>query len=138
MITVQDRAEIRNAYFNENKSIRQIAREYHRSPKTIKKALGSAAVESYTLSKPRAAPVLGAYKDEIERLLAENESLPRKQRYTAHKIYLAVQEQGYAGSEASVHGYVSKKRQEKRRPPGRRLHEGLMHPGLCAARCWVD
>jgi len=117
MITVQDRAKIRNAYFNENKSIRQIAREYHRSPKTIKKALASAEVESYTLSKPRAAPVLGAYKDEIERLLVENESLPRKQRYTAHKIYLAVQEQGYAGSEASVHGYVSKQRKEKRRPP---------------------
>jgi transposase len=117
MITVQDRAEIRNAYFNENKSIRQIAREYHRSPKTIKKALASAEVASYTLSKPRAAPVLGPYKAEIERLLAENESLPRKQRYTAHKIYLAVREQGYAGSESSVHCYVSKKRQEQRRPP---------------------
>ena len=116
MIRVQDRAEIRNAYFKENKSIRQIAREYHRSPKTIKKALGSADVESYTLSKPRAAPVLGPYKDEIERLLKENESLPRKQRYTAHKIYLAVQEQGYAGSEPSVRGYVAKKRKEKRRP----------------------
>ncbi len=114
MIAVQGRAEIRNAYFNENKSIRQIAREYHRSPKTIKKALGSAEVESYSLSKPRAAPVLGPYKDEIERLLEENESLPRKQRYTAHKIYQAFQEQGYAGSELSVHCYVSKKRKEKR------------------------
>jgi len=117
MITVQDREEIRKAYFNENKSIRQIARELHRSPKTIKKALVSAEAGTYTLSKSRAAPVLGAYKVEIERLLEENEKLPRKQRYTIHKIYQAIVGQGYAGSESSVRSYVAKKRKEKRRPP---------------------
>ncbi len=117
MITVQDREKIRNAYFNENKSIRQIARELHRSPKTIKKALASAEAGTYIQKKPRAAPVLGPYMAEIERLLAENELLPRKQRYTIHKIYQRIVEQGYAGSEGGVRGYVAKKRKEKRRPP---------------------
>ncbi|MFC1997176.1 IS21 family transposase [Chloroflexota bacterium] len=117
MITVQDREKIRNAYFNENKSIRQIARELHRSPKTIKKALASAEAGTYAQKKPRAAPKLGAYKTEIERLLAENEAQPRKQRYTIHKIYQKILKQGYAGSESSVRSYVAKKRKEKRRPP---------------------
>ena len=116
MITVQDRERIRHAYFIEQKSIRQIAREQHHAPKTIKKAIASSEAESYSLSKPRPAPVLGPYKAEIERLLAENEKMPRKQRYTTHKIYLAIQEQGYPGSEPTVRGYVAKKRKEKRRP----------------------
>ena len=107
MITVQDREKIRNAYFNENKSIRQIARELHRSPKTIKKALASAEAGTYAQKKPRAAPKLGAYKTEIERLLAENEAQPRKQRYTIHKIYQKILKQGYAGSESSVRSYVA-------------------------------
>jgi transposase len=116
MITVQDREEIRKAYFNEQKSIRQIARELHHSAKTIKKALESALVEKYTPNQERASPVLGEYKAAIDELLAENEKMPRKQRYTTHKIYLAMVEKGYQGSESTVRGYVAKQRKEKRRP----------------------
>ncbi len=116
MITVNDREQIRIAYFNENKSIRQIAREMHHSPKTIKKALESAEAEAYTLSQERASPVLGPYQAAIEELLAENEKLPRKQRYTTHKMYLAIWKKGYRGSESTVRGYVAKKRKKKRRP----------------------
>jgi len=65
MITVQDCEQIRKAYFNEQKSIRQIARELQHSPKTIKKALESALVEKYTLNQGRASPVLGPYKAAI-------------------------------------------------------------------------
>jgi transposase len=49
-------------------------------------------------------------------LLAENEALPRKQRYTIYKIYQEILKQGYAGSEAGVRGYVAKIRKEKQRP----------------------
>ena len=47
-------------------------------------------------------PVLGSYKASIDRLLAENQKLPRKQRYTSHKIYEALCAEGYTGSEPSV------------------------------------
>ncbi|MCO6453617.1 MAG: IS21 family transposase [Caldilineales bacterium] len=116
MITVKDRERIRIAYFREHKSIRAIARELHYSPKTIKKALASAEVETYTQSQARAAPVLGPYKQVIEELLAANEKLPGKQRYTSHKIYEAIRELGYEGGESTVRGYVAQKRKEKRRP----------------------
>jgi transposase len=36
--------------------------------------------------------------------------MPRKQRYTAHKIYQLVQAEGYRGCESNVHTYVSQKR----------------------------
>ena len=75
MLTVEDREAIRRAYFVEEKSIREIARELHRSRKTVRKALASAETESYRLSGTRAAPVLGPYKARIDELLA-----PKNQR----------------------------------------------------------
>jgi hypothetical protein len=52
---------------------------------------------AYTVKVPRPAPVLGPYKVVIERRLAANAPMPRKQRYTAHKIFEVLPAQGYAG-----------------------------------------
>lgn len=112
---MEAREKIRRAYYVEGKSQRQIARELHCSRHTIKKALKGAEPDKYTLKEPRPAPVLGAYKARIKELLAESEGLPRKQRYTGHRIYELVWAEGYRGSEASVLGYVSRQRQAKRR-----------------------
>lgn len=114
MIKVEVREKIRRAYLVEGKSQRQIARELHCSRHTITKALQSAEPDKYTLQEPRAAPVLGAYKTRIIELLTESEGLPRKQRYTGHRIYELIWSEGYRGSEASVLGYVSRQRQAKR------------------------
>ena len=110
MIAVDKREQIRQAYFNENKTIRQIARELHCGRHTVDKALQSAEPGAYTLSTPRPAPVLGPHKALIDQRLAENERLPRKQRYTAHKIFKDLQAAGYVGSESTVRGYVTYRR----------------------------
>jgi transposase len=115
MITVETREQSRRAYFHENKSIRQIARELRCSRTSVQKAIQSAEPSRYTLQVPRAAPGLGPYKPLIKQLLAESEHRPRKQRYTAHKIFAALQAPGYAGSEPSVRRYVAQCRQEGRR-----------------------
>lgn len=116
MISVEDRERIRRAYFIENKSLRQIARELGRSRKTVRKAIESAEPTPYRLQAPRRAPVLGPYKAHIDRLLAENDGLPRKQRYTSRKIYEIIKGEGYTGSESTVRGYVAQRRKEKKRP----------------------
>jgi transposase len=114
MIKVEAREKIRRAYYVDGKSQRQIARELHCSRHTIKKALNGAEPDKYTLKAVRPAPVLGLYKGRIEALLTESEGLPRKQRYTGHRIYELLWGEGYRGSEASVLGYVSRRRQAKR------------------------
>jgi len=96
--------------------IRQIARELHVSRRTVDKALGSAEPTPYTLKAPRAAPVLGPYKGQIVALLAQNAQLPRKQRYTSHKIYQQLLAAGYRGSEANVRTFVARVRREQHRP----------------------
>lgn len=116
MISVEDRERVRRAYFIENKSVRQIARELRVARKTVRKAIESAEAGQYTLAMPRAAPVLDAYKEQIDELLAEAEKMPRKQRYTGHKIFEELCKAGYQGAESTVRRYIGKRRREKRRP----------------------
>jgi transposase len=115
MIPVEDREQIRIAYFIEEKSKRQIAKEQHCSPKTIRKALGDAEAQPYQRTVPYRSPVLGPYHARIDELLAENESLPRKQRRTTHQIYLQLRAEQYGGSESSVRTYIWLKRKHAQR-----------------------
>ena len=69
MISVEDREKIRRAYFIDKKSLRQIAKELHVARKTVRKAIQSAELETYTLREPRPAPTLGPYKQQIDDLL---------------------------------------------------------------------
>jgi transposase len=117
MIQVEDREAIRRAYFVEHKSIRAIARELHHGRDVIREALASAEPRRYTLTTPRPAPQLDAFKARIEALLAESAQAPRKQRYTARKIFQLVQAEGYAGSEVTVRRYVAQLRESERKRP---------------------
>jgi transposase len=110
VIKVDEYEVIRRAYFHEDKSIRSIAREYGHGRELVRKAIEYAEPPGYKLKKPRDAPVLGPYKPRIDELLAENKTLPRKQRYTSGKIYDIIMAEGYAGSESGVRTYVAARR----------------------------
>jgi transposase len=116
MITVIDRERIRRAYYIDGKSMREIEREMGHSYHTIRKALDSAEQQPYTLQEPKLAPIMGPFKEAIDKLLAEEAKLPRKQRYTTHKIFELIQAAGYPGSESGLRRYVGRKRQEMKRP----------------------
>ncbi len=117
MKTVEDYEKIRKAYYVERLSIRAISRQMRYSRKLIRQALEDAEPKGYQLKGARQAPVLGSYHARIEELLNESEKMPRKQRYTAHKIYQLVQGEGYRGCESNVHTYVSQKRRAGKHRP---------------------
>jgi transposase len=112
MRTVEDYEEIRRAYFVDKLSIRAIHRMLGYDRETIRKAIVQAAPVPYTLARPRAAPVIGPYKQRIIELLAESKKQKRKQRYTAHRIFEILRNEGYTGSEGAVHNYVSRERRK--------------------------
>jgi transposase len=115
MLQVEDREEIRRAYFTEGKSMRRIAEDLHHSRDTVRNAITSAEVPKYSLRKPKPAPVLGPYKERIDELLKESKKLPRKQRYTSRRIYEVVRDEGYEGSESGVRGYISRLRRDTKK-----------------------
>lgn len=112
MRTVDDYEAIRRAYFVEKLSIRAIHRMLGYDRETVRKAIVQAAPMPYTLTQPRAAPVIGPYKQRIRELLKESKQQKRKQRYTAHRIFEILRGEGYAGSEGAVHNYVSQERRK--------------------------
>jgi len=106
MIKVDDYERIRKAYYIESLSIREISRQYRHSRRLIRKALERPVPDRYQLSQPRNSNVLGMFRQRILDLLEESEKLPRKQRYTAHKIFEILEEEGYTGCEGGVHNFV--------------------------------
>jgi transposase len=107
MITVYQREQIRRAYFIEQLSIREIARTQGVSRQSIRKALADAEPQPYTLLKPRTKQKLGPFTAKIEQWLTENKRLPRKQRYTATRIFHLLQKEGYTGCASNVRTFVA-------------------------------
>src|SRR5438093_9368693 len=102
MRTVEDYAAILYGYHVEHKTIRQISRELDIARQTVRKAVETAIPSPYTRTRLRPAPVLGPFKATLDRLLAECARMPRKQRYTIHKMYAAIAAEGYHGSGSHV------------------------------------
>ena len=111
MKTVEYIEKIRRAHFLEHKTARQISRELKISRNTVRKALTSAFVK-YTQDKPRPAPVLDPFKARIDELLIDSSRLPKKQKYTAHRIYEQILSEGYKGAESTIRRYIRQWRRE--------------------------
>jgi transposase len=116
MLTVDQHAAIRYAYYTEAKSIRDIARALGVSRQSVRKAIASPTPPRYTPTTPRPAPKLDAFRDRITTLLDEQATQPRKQRYTTTKIYQLLATEGYTGSESRLRAYLGALKQT-RRPP---------------------
>jgi transposase len=112
MLNEYERERIRRAHYLEKKSIYRIAKEEGYSHQTIEKALFDPLPKPYHLSQPKPAPIFGPYQPRVEALLGENEHLPRKQRYTSHKIFEILREEGYQGSEAHLRRYLARRKKQ--------------------------
>jgi transposase len=116
MLSVDQHANIRHMFFLDHLSARQIASRLGLSRNTVSKALQQEMAPTYTLQKPRSQPKLGNFKARIDQLLLENSRLPRKQRYTSHKIFELIHKEGYTGSYSSVNLYAVEWRKKNKAP----------------------
>ncbi len=110
-----DQLQIREAYYIQKKSMREIAREQGHSRNTVKKAVEEKAAFQYTRKEPTPSPILGPYKKRLKELVKANARLPRKQRYTTRKMYEIIQGEGYEGAESTVRRYVGELRKRVKR-----------------------
>lgn len=112
MLNENERERIRRAYYLQKKSMSRIAQEEGYSRDAVERAIRNVPAKTYQLSHPRPSPRLGPFHLRIQALLAQNSHLPRKQRYTAHKIFEILQAEGYQGSESRVRQYLSQYKRE--------------------------
>lgn len=83
MLTVREWEQVRRAFYIEGKNINEIARETGRAWRTVKKMVESEQPPRYSKRQKQSAHKLGPYKKRIRQLLAQNKTLPRKQRWTS-------------------------------------------------------
>lgn len=127
MLTVDDYGAIRRAR-RDGMSIRQISRQFGHTRKTIRHVLDHAEPPAPT-NRGRKASLLGPVVPIIDRILADDEDAPPKQRHTAAQIHRRLRdEHAYPGGYAQVQRYVLKHRRRHRETfiplghlPGRRI-----------------
>ena len=100
----------------EGKSIREIARETGHARRTVRRMVESDEPPTYKRRAPKRAPKLGPFKERIQELLSQNQTLPRKQRWTSPMIFKEIQKEGYQGAESTVRHYVGQARKLLRQP----------------------
>jgi len=107
MLTLDQRERMRRAYYIDHKSIRQIAAEEGHSREAVSKVIAEDPPPSYQRTRQRPALVFGPFQARVDELMERNERLPRKQRYTSHKIFELLQAEGYQGCESRVRQHIA-------------------------------
>jgi transposase len=107
MTKVADIERIRWAHFREGVSVRELARSFHKSRKTIRRALADPGPWTYRETRPRGKPVMDAAVPIIVRWLDEDQARPRKQRHTAKRVWERLRdEHGFTGGETTVRQWI--------------------------------
>jgi hypothetical protein len=116
MLVVETVGRIRRAYFVQRRSIRAIARELKLSPNTVRKAVRSGGTKFAYERGVQPRPKLEPWIEELERLLAENDAQPARERLDLIGIFEALRRFGYVGSYDAVRRYArARQRREGRR-----------------------
>jgi transposase len=134
VLTVDDYGAVRRAH-RDGKSIRQIAREFELSRRTVRHVLKQSEPRPGPWTRNRTAPVLGPVQTIIDQILADDEDAPVKQRHTAMQVFRRLQdEHAYRGCYGQVQRYVHKHRRRHRETfiplghlPGQRLEADFGH-----------
>ena len=104
-------ARIRRAVQVDGMSIREAAREFGLSRKTIRKMLQFSLPPGYQRKKPVGRPKLGPWLGFIDQILVEDQSRPKKQRHTAKRIFDRLKaEHAFSGGYTIVKDYVRQAR----------------------------
>ena len=106
MLIVETIARIRRAHFVQGKPIKAICRELKISRKVVRKVLrsGETAFEYERTVQPM--PKIGPYKDELDRILAGNETKATRERLTLIRVFEELRSLGYDGGYDAVRRYA--------------------------------
>ena len=113
MLVVETVGRIRREHLVKGKSIKEIVRALKVSRNTVRKILrsGATSLEYQRLVQPR--PKLGAWHDDLVRMLLANERKPARERLTVIRIFEELRGLGYEGSYDAVRRYAKKWRIER-------------------------
>jgi transposase len=113
MLVVETIGRIRREHLVKGRSIKEIARALKVARNTVRKILrsGATSLEYQRLVQPR--PRLGAWHDDLDRMLLANEGKAARERLTLIRVFEELRGLGYEGSYDAVRRYAKKWRVER-------------------------
>ncbi len=109
MLRVEEYARIRLAH-RDGMSIRELARQFHHSRYKIREILENSAPDAYVRTQAHQPKLTPLFRGQIDEILEEDKSCPRKQRHTAVAIHRRLEADGYQGGYDQVRRYVKEHR----------------------------
>ena len=92
--------------FIRHRSIREISRDLNVSRNTVRKILRSGATEFQYEREVQPLPMIGPWRDQLDRLLLTNEGKPSRERLTVIRLFEELREAGFKGSYDAVRRYA--------------------------------
>ena len=106
MLIVETIGRIRREHLDKGKSIREIARTLHLSRNTVRRILRSGETAFSYEREVQPRPKLGAWADELDRLLTSNAKAATRERLTLIRVYEELRALGYEGGYDAVRRYA--------------------------------
>ena len=117
MIGVDLIGEIRRAYFEQRRPIKEIVRTLSVSRTTVRRVVRSQRTAFRYRRGVQPAPKLGEWVAVLSGILEEEAKLPRRERRSTQRLFEALRGQGYDGAHDSVHRFAKAWREEHGRVP---------------------
>jgi len=117
MIGVEKIGEIRRAYFEQHRSIKEIVRTLSVSRATVRKVVRGRQTEFKYERGVQPAPKLGEWVEALTEILEQESKLPKRERRSTQRLFEELRGRGYDGAHDSVHRFVKAWRNEHVRVP---------------------
>ena len=129
MIGVDLIGQIRRAYFEQHRPIKEIVRTLSVSRATVRKVIRSQATAFKYERSLQPAPKLGEWVEVLTEVLEKEAKLPRRERRSTQRLFEELRGRGYDGAHDSVHRFVKAWRNERARVPAQAYVPMSFAPG---------
>lgn len=117
MIGVDKIGEIRRAYFEQGRPIKEIVRTLSVSRATVRKVIRGHRTEFKYERGVQPTPKLGDWIEVLTDILEKEGNLPKRERRSTQRLFEELRGRGYDGAHDSVHRFVKAWRDERARVP---------------------
>src|SRR3977135_3817092 len=117
MIGVDKIGEIRRAYFEQDRSIKEIVRTLSVSRATVRKVIRGHKTEFKYERGVQPSPKRGDWIDVLTEILEKESKLPNRERRSTQRLFEELRGRGYDGAHDSVQLFVNAWRDARRRAP---------------------
>jgi len=129
MIGVDLIGQIRRAYFEQRRPIKEIVRTLAVSRATVRKVIRGQETEFKYARGVQPTPKLGEWIAVLTEILEREAQLPKRERRSTQRLFEELRGRGYDGAHDSVHRFVRSWRDERARVPAQAYVPMSFAPG---------